>query len=186
MMQPKRASRAAAFLLGATAILCAACGGVSTAGGPTPVNDAGLFQLIQANTSAWIEWKQGPGLYVDRDFFECFEISGAPRPLVTPVPDPSGHSRARRGCDEAIGAVEQALDKWEDLADELRTVTVIDGSANQPRFIALRDARLGRVQWAKDVVAAWKKQDIETLRLLHRRLQDIVQLENKALQSTTS
>ena len=167
-------------MLTATACIAAACGGASTVGQPTFAPEPDIERAISENNAVWADWKEAGGKFLERDFFDCYEINGVPRPSVTPVPDPSGHSRSRRGCQEAVDAIEKALPEYEKLA-QVAKVEVPAASPRRLQYEALLQARTQRLQWAKDIVAAWKKQDEPRLKQLQAQTPDLIRLEAAAL-----
>jgi hypothetical protein len=179
------AARAATLLLGASAVFWLACGGASTAGTKgglqlTPVGDRTQAAVLAAIES-WGAWKEAGGKFLDRDFFDCYELNNVPRPAVTPIPDPSGHSRARRGCDEALAAIEKALPDYRRFVGDLEKVDVDSGSPFKPAFDTVVKAREERLKWAEASVAAWKKNDTEALQTLRRQVPELAGLEAVAL-----
>jgi hypothetical protein len=183
MPDSRKAPRLASILLGALCCICVACGGKSTVGSratPRVINDAETYKLITQNLADWAEWKQGDGLYIDRDFLNCYELNGIPIPVATPLPDPSGHSRARRFCAEAEQAVIGQIPAFERLAAAVTAATVPDNSDQKSRFDDLVKARTERLKWAHAVEAAYKANDQQTLGLLLKQIASLESLEVKA------
>ncbi len=120
---------------------------------PTP-SDVDTLLLIQENNQSWTDWKQGEGLYVDRDFLNCYQLNGLPTPAVQPVDDPSGHSRARRDCGVSEQEVIAAIPAYQRLAAPVTGVTVSDTSDQKAQFDAVVKARTARLTWAMNVQAA--------------------------------
>lgn len=167
------------LLLAGVLYIAIACGGPSTAGtGPTLPPADSLGEAIAVSNNEWLLWKDGPGKFLDRDFFDCFELNGVPRPLVTPAPDPSGHSRARAGCDEALAAIEQAVPDYLRLANSARLILVSDAaSPYKAQYDALQKARADRAAWAQAAVEAWKRNDTDALQTQRRKVPELAQLE---------
>ena len=185
MAEGRRVSGAAGLVLGVAAAVWVSCGGPSTAGTKgglqlTPVGDATQAVVVAAN-EAWGEWKEAGGKFLDRDFFDCYELNNVPRPPVTPIPDPSGHTRARRGCSDALGAIEKALPDYARFVDQLKTVKIDSGSPFKPQFDTLVKARTDRLAWAQATVAAWKLNNTDALQALRLQIPDFVVLESAAL-----
>jgi hypothetical protein len=164
---------AAAF--GLIAVLSIACGGVSNfVPQPTPLpQDPGI---VAAN-DAWNQWKLGPGQYLDQDFLNCYELNDIPIPDATPLPDPSGHSRARRFCSEAIQAVIDATPDYERFATTASQLTRPQPENLQAQFDAVLRARFERLQWAKDLAVAYKNNDTATLQTLRQQIPALANLE---------
>jgi hypothetical protein len=178
-------ARVGALCLGMAGALLLACGGASTAGTKgglqlTPVGDR-TQAAVQAAIEDWGAWKEAGGKFLDRDFFDCYELNDVPRPAVTPVPDPSGHSRARRGCDEALAALEKALPDYRRFVDDLEDLDIDSESPFKEAFDAVVKAREERLAWAEASVAAWKKNDTEALQTLRRLAPELAALEAAAL-----
>ncbi|HXH23459.1 MAG TPA: hypothetical protein VNN10_15680 [Dehalococcoidia bacterium] len=166
--------------------LVLACGGASTAGTKgglqlTPVGGDATQAAVGAANAAWVEWKENAGKFLDRDFFDCYELNGVPRPPNTPVPDPSGHSRARRGCDEALAAIEKALPDYRRFVADLEKAKVDAASPFKPQFDMVVKARKDRLEWATASVAAWKRNDRDALQTLRLQIPQLATQEAAAL-----
>jgi hypothetical protein len=181
-MLPKRhRSRAAVLLAGLTATALA-CGGVSTQVDRDRIAEQNriLEDTIESSTDAWVEWRDSGGKFVEIDFINCYEINNVPRPAVEPPEDPSGHSRSRRGCDQAVAQVKEAMPDFERLA-VVPDVSVPEDSPLQAEYDSLKEARSARLKWARDIIDAWQTQDMPALRDLIRRASAIARLESQAI-----
>jgi hypothetical protein len=181
MLKRRRAPGAAAFLLGLAACAGAACGGgAGPRATPTPFDPEALAAIGRLN-QAWSDFKDGPGRFLDRDFFDCYQLNNVPLPTVPTPEDPSGHSRGRRDCTEAIQAVVAALPQYDQLAAAARSVTVAAGSPQKAQFEAVLQARTARADWAHAVAAAFQAADTDQLQALRRQIPALEALESAAL-----
>jgi hypothetical protein len=182
MPSRRRAPRAAALIFGLTACVCAACGGgsVGAKATPTPFDPEALAAITRLN-QAWADFKDGPGQFLDRDFFDCYQLNNVPLPSVPTPEDPSGHSRGRRDCTEALQAVVAALPQYDQMAADAKAVTVPATSPQRAQFEAVVKARTARADWAHAVAAAFQANDTDKLQTLRRQIPEIEALESAAL-----
>ncbi len=161
-------------ILGAALVLLAlgaACGGKSTAGkapDPAIVNFQSAVLVFQEQVVA-------AGIPdVDRDLAFCLGPAD-PAPVATPVPDPSGHSRARIPCPDAAARVVLVLPRYKEMVAGLDKLTPAD--IKEPRvkasLEALKKAHEARLQLYEDAATAAAKRDEPGLARLRSRYDEI-------------
>ena len=117
---------------------------------------------------------------VDRAYAFCLGPDD-PRPISTPIPDPSGHSRAQELCQNAASMVAQVLPGYES------TVTAFEGSGQPMKDKRLETARAAvlklhkaRLLAYKDIVTAAGRNDLQALAALRGRYTEIANLTDES------
>jgi len=175
----KRSGRFAVPALPAIVLIAAvvaACAGKSS---NTEPNSIDAFQRAYTNLEQGV--RDLAIADVDRAYAFCLGPND-PRPISTPVPDPSGHSRAQEPCQSAASIVAQVLPAYESA------VTTFEAGSGAP----LRDKRLEtaraailklhkvRLQAYRDIVTAAGRNDIQALAALRGRYTEIATLTDES------
>jgi hypothetical protein len=169
--RPAAISLAGLFL----ALLCA-CGGKSSAGQP---QDTSTFQVAYVGLDSAA--KDIGIADVDRAYAFCLGPDD-PRPVSTPPPDPSGHSRAQVPCPDAAKLVMQALPAYKAAVDTFQSSSTKD--LKDKRMENARSAILklhqSRLQTFQDVADAANRNDLRALAALRLRYAEIAVLADSS------
>ena len=167
---------AAITLAGLILALLSACGGKSSAGQP---QDTTGFAVAYASLDSA---QKDIGIAdVDRAYAFCLGPND-PRPISTPIPDPSGHSRAQVPCPDAAKLVTKALPAYQEAVNSFQANSAQD--VKDKRMENARAAILklhqSRLQAYQDIAAASNRNDLDALAALRVRYSEIASLTDSS------
>ncbi len=159
-------------------LLLAACGG-KAAVKPPPMTP----RAYQVAIDAWSQSYHDSGIPIlDRDYAFCL---GPNDPIPPPsTPDPSGHTRARIPCGQAIQNIEPRVPDYAKMIDQLKGLS--QGAVDQriinaeSAYVAWHSATL---QLYQDAVAALQRGDQQAMSDLRLRYNNIDALQTAAIQA---
>ncbi len=160
-------------------LLSAACGGGKAPQKPLPVD----VTTYQQQLDSWSQEYANAGFRtLDRDYRFCLGPNDPPQPPSTP--DPSGHTRARIPCADAVRNIEPKIPQYQTLIDELAKLG--QGSVD-PRVNAAESAQMawhtGEIALYRDAVDALHKGDPQALVDVRQRYIKLADLETAAIQA---
>ena len=165
------------------AVLATSCGGkVIKEFPPTPTvvpTPADVDALTyETKVEKWLsDWKDAAFPSLDRDYVNCAGPDDPPIPPTTP--DPSGHSRARIPCSNAIAAIDKALPQYRSLVDQLHDLGGDRSSDARVRAAqaALLDLNTKRLAFYEEAADASHHGDEKRVAALRVRYQDLATLD---------